>query len=272
LWVGRLDTCGVSTGGRGFCWGANQHGEIGVAFVSLEEDTSSPIEVDGDLRLKQITPAWIHTCAITTASATRCWGTNQNAQLGIGSQEDVPHRVAVSPIGGIAFVQLSVSASHSCALTADGTAYCWGENRFGQLGDGTTRTGFVPTPVLTSLKFTSIATSSGFATGGNVALPTTTVGVTAHTCALTSAGTPYCWGWNGNGQLGDGTTTTRLSPVPVSGNLTLTQIALGGAYTCGMQGNAVWCWGANALGQLGRGQPTTASAVPMQVGPPFDKP
>ena len=174
--------------------------------------------------------------------------------------------------GAVSFVQLSLGALHSCGLTEDGVAYCWGENFGGQLGDGTSIGRTAPTPVLTSLRFRIIATASGFATGGNVAPPIPNPGFNAHTCALTSAGTPYCWGWNGNGQLGDGTTTSRRVPVPVAGNLTLTTIALGGAYTCGMQGNTAWCWGANAFGQLGRGSLSSLSTVPVQVGAPFDKP
>ena len=273
LWVGRLDTCGVSIEGRGFCWGANQHGEVGVAFVSIEELTTSPIEVDGGFRFKQLIPGWIHACGITSADATYCWGANSGGQLGTPGGVPNDQRSPVRVDGGRAFAQLSLGAEHSCGLTNDGVAYCWGENSGGQLGDGTVIDRFVPTPVSTPLRFASIATASGFATGGNVAPPISNPpGLYAHTCALTSLGTPYCWGWNGNGQLGDGTTTTRLTPVPVAGNLTLSTIALGGAYTCGMQGNAVWCWGANAAGQLGRGSFSGLSTVPLRVGAPFDKP
>jgi len=274
LRVGRLDTCGVSIEGRGFCWGANQEGEIGVAFVSLDEATTSPIELDGGFRFKEVTVGWLHACGITSANQTYCWGSNTSGQLGAGPDFSLLEgsRIPIAVEGNRAFVQLSLGAVHSCGVTAGGVAYCWGENFAGQLGDGTTLSHSAPSPVLTPLRFTFIATASGFASGGNIPPPVPNPGLYAHTCALTSAGTPYCWGWNGNGQVGDGTTTSRLTPVPVAGNLTLATIALGGAYTCGMQGNAVWCWGANAVGQLGRGSLSALSTVPVRVGAPFDVP
>src|SRR5207253_10128185 len=131
------DTCGVSIEGRGFCWGANQEGEIGVAFVSLEESTSSPVELDGGFRFKQVISGWLHACGIANTSKTYCWGNNENGQLGLGGNTAQPQR-SRSPMpvsGAVSFVQLSLGALHSCGLTEDGVAYCWGENFGGQLGD-----------------------------------------------------------------------------------------------------------------------------------------
>ena len=127
---------------------------------------------------------------------------------------------------------------HTCALTRAGTVFCWGANGHGQLGTGSTTPSLVP-----------------------VAVPQLT-GVTAiqagaeHTCAITGTGAgavAVCWGRNDHGQLGDGTTVDRPSPVNVGGLAQPTAIAAGGLHTCALAGGEVWCWGANADGQLGNG-------------------
>jgi len=105
-------------------------------------------------------------------------------------------------VGGLFFATLSTSGSkHTCGLTASGTAYCWGWNSAGNLGDGTTTDRSVPTLVFGGLSFKAIAAGGLF------------------TCAVTVAGVPYCWGGNAFGQLGNGTTTSSSVPTPVSGGL-----------------------------------------------------
>jgi alpha-tubulin suppressor-like RCC1 family protein len=152
-------------------------------------------------------------------------------------------------------------------------AFCWGENWTGQIGDGTTAFKTVPTPVAGGHRFSYIAVSTGFGDGSSAPLPVIP-GIQAgmgHTCALTETGKPYCWGWNGSGQLGDGTTLDRLTPRPVGGDLNLTSIALGGSATCGRRGNQIWCWGSNLVGQLGNGTQMD-SATPTLVASPFNLP
>ena len=273
LWVGRLNTCGRSDTGLGLCWGANQQGEIGVAFISIDVNTMSPVEVDGAFRFKQIAPGWMHACGIVEDGRMFCWGANDRGQLGAATPGLEAQRTPLAVDSDLRFTQLALGARHTCALTTAGVAYCWGNNSTGQLGDRTTISRATPTAVATSLRFTQIATGSGFAGGTDVTLPSSVPGEVAHTCALTSAGTPYCWGWNGAGQLGDGTTITRLSPVPVIGSLTLDAIGLGGAYTCGMHDDTVWCWGSNLVGQLGSGRdPGSSSTAPVQVPTSFGGP
>jgi len=104
-----------------------------------------------------------------------------------------------SVVGGLTFTSLALGAQHTCGLTSGGTAYCWGANEEGQLGDGTfAPRRLTPTPVAGGLTFTSLALGE------------------VHTCGLTSGGAAYCWGWNGGGQLGDGTTSPRSTPTPVA--------------------------------------------------------
>jgi alpha-tubulin suppressor-like RCC1 family protein len=155
--------------------------------------------------------------------------------------------------------QVALGAQHSCALIADGTARCWGLNDHGQLGDGTTSTRILPVVVKSSAsKNLSGITQLGPDGIGNM-------------CALLVDGTARCWGDNGFGQLGDGTTTNRLFPVPVknaagNGSLTdITRLAAAGQYTCArVVDGSVRCWGANDIGELGDGT-TTHRKLPVVV-------
>ena len=154
--------------------------------------------------------------------------------------------IAVVPATPVAAATVSTPVAagglHSCALTAAGGVKCWGDNSFGELGDGTTTKRLTPVAV--------VGLSSGvvaIAAGG------------AHTCALTIGGAVKCWGFNAYGQLGDGTTRTRLTPVDVVGlSSGVSAIAVGGDYsaghTCALTSNgAMKCWGSNEWGQLGDG-------------------
>ncbi|HZJ00421.1 MAG TPA: hypothetical protein VFD22_07140 [Gemmatimonadaceae bacterium] len=127
----------------------------------------------------------------------------------------------------LVFTRLSAGNGFTCALTGDGTAYCWGLNDKGQLGDGTTTDRTKPTQVATAVRFTTI--SSG---------PT-------HSCALTDNGVAYCWGVNDFGKLGSGTSgTASMTPTAVNGNLTFVSIAAGLNNTCTTTDQRqVYCWG-----------------------------
>ena len=125
---------------------------------------------------------------------------------------------------------------HTCAISEDGTTYCWGANEDGQLGDGTTTMRATATAVSGSPQFSAVAA------GGS------------HTCALTQDGAAYCWGLNDHGQLGDGTTTRRLVPTPVTGPVRFVALTLGYRHTCGLISTGIaYCWGYNAEGEVGDG-------------------
>src|SRR5262249_36192764 len=131
----------------------------------------------------------------------------------------------------------------------DGTAWCWGLNSNGQLGDETTTNRTTPVQVA--------------ALGANVAK--IGLGFT-HTCAITTDGRLWCWGANSFGQLGEDTTNDRLAPQPVSAILnTVAEVELGTTSTCARKNDGtLWCWGNNDSGQLGDGTYTVKKA-PIQV-------
>ena len=131
-----------------------------------------------------------------------CWGSNIFGQLGDGKTSDEVYNRLVPGVvsSGQRWQTLTAGFEYACGLTEDGTAYCWGRNHFGQLGDGTTTNRLEPTPVSGGLRFTHID-------AGEV-----------HTCAVAQDETVYCWGGNSfDGKLGDGTTTDRHVPGAVLG-------------------------------------------------------
>jgi len=131
----------------------------------------------------------------------------------------------------LTFAAVSAGDYHTCGVTTAGTAYCWGDNTHGELGDGTGTDRTSPVAVEGGLTFASV--SAGL----------------AHTCGVTTGGAAYCWGYNADGQLGDGTGTDRTSPVAVLGGLTFAAVSAGGYHTCGVTtAGTAYCWGSGLLG------------------------
>jgi alpha-tubulin suppressor-like RCC1 family protein len=270
LGIGRIDagdkhSCGLTSAGKAYCWGANFNGELGDG--STTNSSSLPVAVSAPsggsvLTFSSISAGANHTCGLTSAGSAYCWGSNIGGQLGDGSTTDSSVPVAVSaPSGGSTLTFSSITTGnnglHSCGVTSTGTAYCWGLNSLGQLGDGSTTDSSVPVAV-SAPSGGSVLTFSSISAGAN------------HSCGLTSTGSAYCWGDNSLGQLGDGSTTPSSLPVALSAPsggsvLTFSSIWVGNSHVCGLTITGLaYCWGANFTGQLGDGS-TTASSLPVAV-------
>ena len=243
--AGTEHSCGLNAAGRAYCWGANTRGSLGDGtFTSRVR----PVAVAGNLAFRAIA-AGSHSCAITLDGAAWCWGVNADGQLGDGttSNANTPRRVS----GSLVFRSIATGSAHTCALTTDGRAFCWGDNYSGQLGDGTTIDRSVPVAVNGGLTFRNLSP-----TGGN------------HTCAVTNTSVGYCWGNNSTGQLGDNTTTSRSSPVPIATGLSF-QVIRSDGHSCGLTATgAAHCWGSNSVHQIGDGT-TTNRRVPTAVAGGF---
>ncbi|MCL2451782.1 IPT/TIG domain-containing protein [Candidatus Saccharibacteria bacterium] len=242
--AGRLYTCAVADG-QAYCWGANDSGGLGddstdQSLVPVAVDTTGVL---GGKTVTDITAGDNNTCAIADGKAY-CWGNNWSGQLGDGSTDNSLIPVAVDTtgvLGGKTVTAITASSNNTCAI-ADGKAYCWGDNVYGGLGDGSTNQRLFPvavdtTGVLGGKTVTSIDTDYLF------------------TCAVADA-QAYCWGYNSNGQLGDGSTNQSLIPVAVDttgvlGGKTVTAIAVGYNHTCAIADGRTYCWGDNASGELG---------------------
>lgn len=247
--AGNSDHCGLTSVGQAYCWGNNSQGQLGDNTTT---DRTSPVAVrQGGVTFALISAAFETTCGITGAGQAYCWGKNSYGQIGDNTTTDRHTPVAVQQ-GGTTLASISISSNSTCALTGSGAAYCWGYGGNGRLGDGTQ-----------TQRLTPVAVQQGAVTFASIA-----VGA-AHGCGLTSAGSAYCWGANGNGQLGDNTTNERLTPVAVQqGGITFISVITGYYHTCGLtNGGAAYCWGLNTNGQLGDGTTTQRNApVAVQQG------
>ena len=241
---GLSHTCGVANGTEVFCWGANNMGQLGDATT---QSRSAPVRINSSVSFRFVAAGRDHTCGISSARRVLCWGSNADGQLGEGTRTRRSSPVTVDLPGAVAVAALAVGWYHTCALTADGSAWCWGRNEFGQLGDGTTGLRPIPTKVSFDGQFVSIAAGS------------------AHTCAVTVSGEAWCWGRNQFGQLGFGGSSQSSTPHIVASATPFSTVATGGYFSCARgRDSSVWCWGQNTAGQLGDGT-TTNRAVPARV-------
>src|SRR5881628_2321203 len=211
---------------------------FGASAAGLSGATSTPFAVT--LTFAAVTTGDAHTCGVTAGGAAYCWGFNSVGQLGDGSTMNRLSPVLVAAPAGVSFAAVDAGDFHTCGVTAAGTAYCWGANGSGQLGDGTMIDRSSPVPVQAPAGVSFAAVTAG----------------AAHTCGVTAAGAAYCWGDNGFGQLGDGTTTSQSSPVLVQAppGVSFAAVTAGRLHTCGVTpAGTAYCWGSNSVGQLGDG-------------------
>jgi alpha-tubulin suppressor-like RCC1 family protein len=283
------------------CWGYNFFGQLGNGTTN---NSSIPVQVTGlTSGVVAVFAGRYHNCALTNAGAVQCWGSNVVGELGNGTTTDssTPVFIMELNLSDVAKDTLATGYLHGCVLNSNSSAVeCWGNNNYGQLGNGSTASSTTPVGVtgLFNGVYSITAGSSHncalisigavqcwgsnsngqLGTGNNsnsntavtVSGVNSAVAITAgfnHTCALTNGGTVLCWGSNNDGQLGNGGVTDSNTPVAVSGlPAGVIAIAAGGYHTCARtNAGAVWCWGSNSGGQLGSGTINTSNPVPAQV-------
>jgi alpha-tubulin suppressor-like RCC1 family protein len=254
LSAGGADGCALSTTGSLRCWGTNFAGEVGNGNKNPQTTPQNVTGMSSGVQAVSEGNQW-DTCAITTAQHLWCWGFNQDGELGDGNNTDSDVPVEV----GLLAVQISTGASHSCAVSTNHNAYCWGNNDYGQLGDGSTSDSNVPVQVKGLPGIPVQIAAGGRYDGGTNKLDD-------FTCAVIVTGSVYCWGYNGLGELGNGTTTNSTTPVKVSLPGPARAVVTGHSHTCALlTAGGVQCWGDNQSGQLGNGSSVSFSSSPVVV-------
>ena len=209
---------------------------------------------------KQLSSGNYHSCGIASNNNAYCWGLNTNGQLGNNStaQSKIPTAITMSgELSGLTIKSISVGDSHTCAITSNNQAYCWGLNTNGQLGNGSTTQNLTPVAVTRTGSLSGL-TLRQISTGNS------------HTCAIASNNQIYCWGNNASGQLGNNSTAQSTSPVAVDisgalNGLDVKSISVSNNFSCATTSNdKAYCWGLNTNGQLGNNS-TTQSNVPVQI-------
>ena len=239
-----------STPGRVLAWGFNSSGQLGNG-TTTDSSTAVQVSLPTGTTVSAVAGGAYHTLALTPGGQVLAWGLNSSGQLGNGTTGNSSTPV---PLFGPAITQIAAGFGHSLALTYYGSVLAWGDNTYGQLGNGSTTSS--SSPVAVSLP--SGTTVTAIASGLNQSM------------ALTSTGQVLAWGYNLNGQLGNGTITNSSTPVQVSLPSGTTATAIAGGYLHSLaltSSGHVLAWGDNSVGQLGNGT-NTSSTIPVQVSLP----
>jgi len=250
--MGGFFSCALASGAP-YCWGNGDSGQMGNG-TTVGSYTPIPVTTSGVLNGKTLRTISVgpHKACVVGDGKVYCWGQGTSGQLGDGTGGTQVLPVEVDSTGALSGKTVTaVSAEgfrHACAL-ADGKPYCWGYNSSSNLGDGTS-----------TQRNSPVAVNTSGVLNGKTATAIATAPWGSHVCVIAD-GSLYCWGANNVGQLGDGTTTQRSTPVAVStsgvlSGKTISAVALGGSHTCALADGAVYCWGDNSLGQIGDGTNT----------------
>ena len=241
--AGEDHTCAVA-GGKVYCWGANGDGQLGDGSST---DSTLPVPVSGLTNATSVSVEYDHSCAVASGKVY-CWGDSGDGRLGTGSTSDQSSPVEVQGLlTGKKATKVEVGEYHSCAL-AGGELYCWGDNYYGQLGNGTSGS-----DALTPVKVSGLSNVTEFDAGDY------------RTCAIKD-GAVYCWGRNDWGQLND-SGSNLASPTQILSTFigrTMTYITVGGDHQCAISDATAYCWGTGSFGRLGNGSESDSTS-PVQV-------
>jgi alpha-tubulin suppressor-like RCC1 family protein len=241
--AGAFHSLAIGSDGRLYAWGSNDQGELGDG-TTTEHDSPEVITLASGVTPTAIAAGYYHSLVIGSDGNLYAWGYNEIGQLGDGTTTEHDSPEVITLASGVTPTAISAVYYHSMAIGSDGNLYAWGDNIYAQLGDGTTTNRLSPEVITLALGVTPTTISAG--------------GLSS--LAIGSDGNLYAWGENGNGQLGDGTTTSRGSPERItlaSGVTPTAEISAGYDHSLdvGSDGN-LYAWGQNNAGQLGDGTTT----------------
>ena len=253
--AGNQHTCAVLSDGTTKCWGANNYGQYGNAGTTQPTDRL-PVTTPGIVSAVQIVAGVRHTCVLSSEGTGKCWGNNGSGRLGRGNQVTSSSPVPIANAGtgttmnGIA--KLAAGGTSTCAVTTSSTVRCWGNNNWGQIGNGTNTSN------------SNATANNGYVTGISTATDVTVGAI--HACATLSDNSERCWGDDTYGELGDAGTTASNIAVDPSVFTGTTAVAAGSFMTCQLTlAGTVRCVGLNDSGQLGDGTTTNATTASVAV-------
>ncbi len=296
VWGGARGTLVLKSDGTVWTWGANFGGKLGLGVatnvltrVLVPNEAHGPGNSGYLNSIKAIMGGELHNMAVKSDGTVWAWGNNMFGQLGNGTTNDADAPVQVSGLSSI--TSLGGRAYHALAIKADGTAWAWGWNSMGELGNGTTNPTTVPVQVVgltnpivvTAGYHYSVALmpdgtvcqwGHGRAIGNSntpVQIPgfsnvTAISGGWDHALALKSDGTVWAWGLNGDGELGNGTTTNSAIPIQSVGLSNMVAVSGGDSHSSALcRDGTVWKWGLNDVGELGNGTTNSVNPVPVKI-------
>ncbi|MDB2623701.1 putative Ig domain-containing protein, partial [Candidatus Poseidoniales archaeon] len=247
LAFGHQHACGLLDTGAVKCWGRNNNGQLGTN--SGDKDTPQTVNLGSGRTATSIYAGGYFTCAILDDASVKCWGQNDQGQLGIGSTSNTNTPTTINTLGsGRTAVSLATAYNAVCALLDDGSVKCWGDDNKGQLGNGGSNSD-ITSPPASAINLGTGRTAKAI-TGGEF-----------HFCAILDDDSIKCWGEGDDGKLGTGSTGIRNTPTSTSGSFASGRYAVaidaGYDHTCAILDNGqLTCWGSDADGQLGNGATT----------------
>ena len=263
--AGGAFSCGVGTSGTTVCWGDNGIGQLGNGTTGGIGTTPTAVSTPPGIGFSAVTAGSARACGVAINGQTYCWGVGI---LGDGTTDASPTPTLVDA-PGVWFATADVGQSASCAVDTLGRGYCWGTDIAGELGIGSVDPAPFTTPqpiaAPAAVSFSAVSVGGIFSDSGVA-------------CALAPNAAAYCWGWNGEGAVGNGSSGNQIEPTPVLVALPVTDsagfslVSAGGGpvkFTCGVGlSGTVYCWGANFSGQLGTGSAGGTSPIPVPIAAP----
>jgi alpha-tubulin suppressor-like RCC1 family protein len=255
--AGNNFTCGVTTVGTAYCWGAGAQGQLGTGN-QVSADRPERVVSEG-VAFLTISAGYSHACAVARNGSAYCWGSNAGGRLGTGASLTGGHTTPALVAGGLSFRTISAGYFHTCGVTRSGATYCWGRNEQGETGNGATAAHGEPARIKGDFAARAVSAAVEF----------------DFSCAVGRDSGLFCWGANCYGQLGVdstseqcGTPAMPCSPTPVAvhaaGAFQAASAFFSHVCALGAAGE-VSCWGGNNQGQLGNGNTAGNTPIPAAV-------